>query len=515
MSAKPIRILLLEDNPTDAQIMQEALGAAKDGPFTVTWVKRTAEAVAQLKQGGFDLVLSDLSLPDSQGLDTMDRLLPDAGTTPVIVLTSLDDQRLAATALQRGAQDYLVKGYVQVYPDLLARSMRYAVERKRAQEEMRQAQERHWQLLEAISSILIGISPDGLVTHWNRVAETTFGVTAEQAVKRLITELPITWEQQRVWAGVAECRNAHRVVRIDDVGYARPDGQPGILGLTVNPVAGDTFGRAGFLIFGADITERKRADEALKKAYSDLKATQQELIQSEKLSALGRFALGVAHEVKNPLAVILGGTEYLQFRLPAEDAETHDTLKKLEEATLRADEIVRGLLRFARPSPLRIEPVKPEELVHEALDLFKNRSRLQNIEMVTRFGHGEVRVHVDKNQLQQALFNILLNAVEAMPKGGTLTVTTGTAAPPGWPAGVPCCVITVSDNGEGIAPEHLPKLFEPFFTTKRDKKGTGLGLSIAKMIMDHHKGEVTIESRLGAGTQVCLVLPRQEETAIR
>lgn len=242
-------------------------------------------------------------------------------------------------------------------------------------------------------------------------------------------------------------------------------------------------------------------------AEAELRRAQAQLIQSEKLAALGRFSAGLAHEVKNPLGVVLGGLEYLETRVPPGDHEWSEAIQKMKEAVVRADAVVLGLLQFARPSQRTLERTDPQTLVTDTLAFLRYRAPLSNIQIVTEFASNGLAVSVDRNQMQQVLFNILTNAVEAMPQGGMIGVRTY-AEPPAAPGGPGRCVVEVADTGAGMAPAALANLFEPFFTTKRDQKGTGLGLSIAKMIVEHHGGDILMESQPGKGTTVRIVLPQ-------
>lgn len=279
------------------------------------------------------------------------------------------------------------------------------------------------------------------------------------------------------------------------------------LSISVSPVL-DEAGRVTMLVhLVRDITARRQAEDALRKAYADLQEMQNSLIQSEKLAALGRFSLGVAHEIKNPLGIILGGIEYLDVKMPHLDAELKETMKKVEEATVRADRIVHTLLRFARPADLKTEKIRPEDMINETISFLKYRAPVSNIKITTNFMNEKVFVNVDKNQIQQVLFNLLMNAVEAMPpEGGTICVKTDKTAHRDFPA-AQVCVIEVSDTGTGITRDNLKRMFEPFFTTKRDKKGTGLGLPVSKTIVNNHKGDMVIESEEGKGTTVRVTLP--------
>ena len=242
--------------------------------------------------------------------------------------------------------------------------------------------------------------------------------------------------------------------------------------------------------------------DKLMKAYDELQRAQQQLIQSEKLAALGRFSAGVAHEVKNPLAIILSGVDCLRDQVGS-NADAAASLDIIDRSVQRADTIVRDLLKFARPSELQAEPADPAGLVDGTVELLTHSGSLKGVELAKDYRHGAARVRVDKNQLQQVLLNLMMNAIEAMPDGGSLRLATSAAEE----GGRTVCRITVADTGTGIAPEHLPRLFEPFHTTKRDKKGTGLGLSISKTIVESHGGTLTIASEAGKGTSMTVTVP--------
>jgi len=260
-----------------------------------------------------------------------------------------------------------------------------------------------------------------------------------------------------------------------------------------------------------DITERKKTADKLSNAYEELKKTQQELVQSEKMAALGRFSSGVAHEIRNPLGIILIGMEFLERKFSKTDVDIKKPIEKIKDATLRADTIVKSLLQFARPSELKTEKIKPEDLIDEALSLIKYKSSLHNIKIETHFAKEKLFIEVDKNQIQQVLINMLINAIEAMPKGGVIKIKTYETTQSKYSRVKPECVIEITDMGEGISEDNLTMIFEPFFTTKRDKKGIGLGMFMSKMIVINHNGDITVDSKVGKGTEVTIFLPIASE----
>ncbi len=255
---------------------------------------------------------------------------------------------------------------------------------------------------------------------------------------------------------------------------------------------------------------RRVAEAALHKTEQELSEAQRELMQSEKLAALGRFSSGIAHEVKNPLGIILGGTEFLANRLAKSDEDVKTAITKVREAALRAASILDEMLKFARPSELKLQPMDPNEVVKDALSLFQYGIGSRKVELKTTFAPGSLRIRVDRNQIQQVLFNLLANAVEAVPDGGFVRTTVSEVPAGRSPLKKRSCAIEIADAGVGISRENLPRVFEPFFSTKRDTKGTGLGLSVARTIVDHHGGSLRMASTPGKGTTATITLSLAE-----
>jgi two-component system NtrC family sensor kinase len=234
-----------------------------------------------------------------------------------------------------------------------------------------------------------------------------------------------------------------------------------------------------------------------------LKEAQSQLVQSAKLASLGRLAASIAHEINNPLAGILTYARLL-LRTLAEDSldgaargECLRNLGLVEREARRCTQIVANLLDFARQRPLDSKPMSVEAALEEALSLLQHQLQLKSVVLEKAFA-GVPPIGGDFGQLRQAFVNVLLNACDAMEKGGRLTVET--RATDG-----PTIEVSVQDTGAGIAPEHLQQIFDPFFTTKQ--KGTGLGLSVVHGIVERHGGRLEVQSELGRGTRLTIVLP--------
>lgn len=270
--------------------------------------------------------------------------------------------------------------------------------------------------------------------------------------------------------------------------------------------------------------ERKRAEEALKKTLADLAAsheqlqsTQLELVQSSKMETLGTLAAGIAHEVKNPLATVLMGLGYLSGHCPAEEAAVRETLDVMRDAVQRADSIVREMLRLAAGTKLDIAAEDLNQVVERALALVRYPLNAAGISVTREFGAGLPLVSLDRTKMEQVFINLFLNALHAMPQGGTLTLrtraaqwgsenmaTTGAAAR--FDPSDTVVIAEVQDTGPGIPEAHLGKLFTPFFTTKPAGVGTGLGLSVIKKIMELHGAHIDIRNATQGGVAATLIL---------
>jgi len=245
-----------------------------------------------------------------------------------------------------------------------------------------------------------------------------------------------------------------------------------------------------------------KKNEELQKAYEELSISEAELIQSEKMASLGQLSAGIAHELKNPLGIIIQGISYVQSSV--EDRTLIDACDRIKKSAIRADAIILNLLSFSRQTSPSFNEMDINILVEEALAMVEHQMNLQNIQIIRSYAHYIPKVRVDSNQIKQVFINIFINAAEAMQDGGTITITTRTGFAKG---GKSYIEVAITDTGTGIPEEILKNVFDPFFTTKRDSGGTGLGLSVTKGIIDHHQGSISIKSKEGVGTTVTITLP--------
>jgi two-component system sensor histidine kinase PilS (NtrC family) len=358
----------------------------------------------------------------------------------------------------------------------LARLLESAGQRaKVAESSLSELHALHDSIVRSIASGILTTDAEGRISYLNRAAEE-------------IVELPLSsirgLRLEELFPAVEEALHASRGHRLDhrlEAGWTSPSGQAKVLGFTVTPLLADDGRRLGSATVFQDLTP-----------YRELEL---QAARSERLAAVGKLAAGLAHELRNPLASISGSVELLAASASAQpdDARLLDIV--LREAD-RLSSLVSDFLAFARPAQPQPGPVNLPSLVREVLHVFESDPHVSEL---TRAEDLRPAVaHADASQLKQVLWNLLLNAAQATPAGGTLRVTTGPGEP-GW------VQVAVADDGSGIAAEDMQRIFDPFFTTKPD--GTGLGLATVHRIVDAHRGRLEVESHPGAGSCFTVHLP--------
>jgi signal transduction histidine kinase len=275
-----------------------------------------------------------------------------------------------------------------------------------------------------------------------------------------------------------------------------------------------------------DISEEKRAKEELlhalarlKQAHKDLRSLQLQLIEAEKMKSIGRLAAGVAHEVKNPLAIITMGIDCLSQLDLGNEPSAKDILHEISVAIERADHVVRDLLDFSAPKPLEVTEHDLNSVIDDALRLNRSILAAKHIEIVRNLAPDLPPLRIDRLKISQVLANLLTNAAAAVPaSGGSITVRTsarqltgvganiGDARSEVFRAGDLIVAAEIEDNGPGIPADKLAKIFDPFFTTKPTGEGTGLGLTVSKTILDLHGGLLNIANRDEGGARATMLL---------
>jgi len=614
------RLLLIEDNPGDARLVREALLETREGPgFELEWVDRLQSGLGWLDHEQVDLILLDLTLPDTQGLATLQRLRAQVPDIPIVVLTGNRDERTALQALKLGAQDYLTKGEIEGRS--LTRSIRYALERTRSRETLRALNSRLLTLVEASPIAIVGVDLGGAITIWNAAAERMLGWQEKEMTGTSFRLAAASEERQfahlrgRVLAGetvqgaefsaavrggiqihlqvaaapvrglegeingivyliedITEIRkmretlrrseesyrdlfeNANDIVCTFDLdsrftatnkkaeqmlGYSSEE----LLGRDIVTLASEggsgeilrtLFGAAESVIAPREIELLTKAGETLplevsaRVIFEDGRPTgiqgifrdirerrkfEAQLQQASKMEALGRLAGGIAHDFNNLLTVITGYADLHLMALPR-DSEMRKQVVPIITASYRAAELTRQLLAFSRQQIIRPRILDPGSIVKN-LAVMMPRLIGETIDLVVRIDENIGRIKGDPSQIEQVVMNLAVNARDAMPRGGKLTIEVANAsvssmqdakafdAEPGE-----YVMIAVTDTGKGMDAATQSRIFEPFFSTKKAGEGTGLGLATVYGIVKQNLGFVWLQSEVGCGTTLKIYLPR-------
>jgi two-component system, cell cycle sensor histidine kinase and response regulator CckA len=495
-----LRLLLVEDNDLDLELVLEEV----EKGYSVTHVRaETAEELdAALDQGGFDIMITDYSLPALSAPVAIGLVRERGVDLPILVVSRTVGEEAAVFALRAGANDFMAKGRLARLRPAIERELREAEgrrQRRRAEDDLRASQARYRTIVENTSDGVWLLDGDARTVFANARLGHWLGLDPAGIVSRSIDEFVAAESRADVARLLAARGGAEQL----EVRLRRADGSM-FDALLQAAVFGDAGSEASALVTVVDITERKRLEAQLR--------------QSHKMEAVGRLAGGVAHDFNNLLSVIMAYTSMLLDE-PSLDSSARADLEEVGAAATRAAELTQQLLAFSRqqvlaPRVLDVNGVLTgvEKMVRRLLE-----ATIQ-LTLLPRADVGMVRV--DQSQLEQVLLNLIINARDAMPSGGRLTVSTTNRALDGVSAaehhGVApgrYVVVTVSDTGVGMDGATQARIFEPFFTTKEKGKGTGLGLATVFGIVAQSGGHVAVQSELGKGTTFHVYLPRVDSAA--
>ena len=375
-------------------------------------------------------------------------------------------------------------------------------ERKVAQEAFQLSEQRFRLLVQGVSDYAIYmLDPDGRVTNWNTGAQRFKGYTKSEILGEHFSRF-YTEEDRETGLPVRALHTAVTEGRFEQEGWrVRKDGTRFWAHVVIDAIRDDSGTLVGFAKVTRDVTDRRAAQEELEK-------TRSALFQAQKMETVGQLTGGIAHDFNNLLAVVLGNLELLRKRLP-DDPKIKRFLDNSFEAAQRGASLTRRMLSFARRQELKVEPVNVPDLVRNMSDLVQ-RSIGPAVQVDTRFPLRIAPALADANQLELAVLNLMVNARDAMPDGGRVTVEAREevvrANPSSLKPGVYVC-LSVTDTGDGMDQETLGRAVEPFFTTKGIGKGTGLGLSMIHGFAEQSGGRLTLRSRKGDGTTAEIWLP--------
>jgi two-component system cell cycle sensor histidine kinase/response regulator CckA len=493
-----IKVLLIDDDEDDYVITRNMFAKIEEQSFQLEWEGSYAAAVETIKAGRHDIYLTDYRLGEHNGLDLV-RLVAACGYKGlVIMLTGKGERRVDIEATMAGAADYLAKDSVTSV--LLERSIRHALERKRAAEALQLSEQRYRDIVENAHDFIYSHDLKGNYTSINNAGEQITGYTREETLTMnfVQTVAPDFVERAReMMAG----KLAGEKGTACDLEIIAKDGRRIALEINTKLVFRDGA-PVGIQGTARDVTERKELEEQLR--------------QSQKMEAIGRLAGGIAHDFNNLLTAITGYSELSMKRLGKEDPLLGN-LQEIKKAGDRAASLTRQLLAFSRKQVLQPK-VLDLNLVVSDLERMLTRLIGEDIELCTVLEPKLASIKVDPGQIQQIIMNLAVNARDAMPQGGKLTIETKNvllddeyarkhlAVTPG-----PFVMLAVSDSGSGIDPHTQSRIFEPFFTTKEVGKGTGLGLSTVYGIVKQSGGNIWVYSEVGRGTTFTIYLPSTDD----
>ena len=510
-----LRIVHLEDNLLDRELVRQAL--ADDTIATdFAYAASKADYTAALERGNFDLILSDFSMPGYDGHAALAFAQKQCPEVPFLLVSGTIGEERAIETLKSGATDYVLKDRLERLAPAVRRALREAGNRAKAidaEKALREAEARYRGIFENAVEGIYQSTPQGKLLSVNLRMARLCGYESPEELRASVSDLghDLHVEPPRR-AEFDRLLNAHGEVLAYESRIRRKDGT--IIWVSENARAvRDTGGQLlHYESMVTDITARKAGEEA----FRELEA---QLMQAQKMEAVGQLAGGLAHDYNNVLCVVIGWARLLLDRgtMP-QDAV--GPLTQIFNAGNRAANLTRQLLIFSRKQTVDRRAIDLN-LVTAELSAMLRRVIGEHITLTLALSQAPCPAEADAGMIEQVLMNLVVNARDAMPNGGTLTIaseqiTIVDAASRRHPAARPGDFVCVSvrDTGCGIPPEHFQRIFEPFFTTKEVGRGTGLGLSMVFAIVQQHQGWIEVESVVGTGTCFRILLPAVPAAAI-
>jgi PAS domain S-box-containing protein len=543
------KILVVEDSPTQSEELRLILEARG---FTVETSPDGEQALERLARSAFDLIISDIMMPGISGYELCRRVKSDPATrdVPVVLLTTLSDPLDIIQGLECGADNFVTKPYdpgylvgrlkgvlenrrlraegrIKVGVEILFLGRKFTItsdkeqildllmatfedivrtnrELQASEEALRESERRTRLIIDTAYEAFIAMDVEGRIVEWNAEAERIFGWLRQEALGRLLvdTVIPERYRTAHI-AGLEHYRATGEgplLGRRVEIEAVRRDGSEFPLELTISPTRiGDT---AIFTAFLRDITERRRAEEALRAAKSEAEEARE--VAERASRAKSEFLSRMSHELRTPLNAVLGFAQLLEIDdLGPDHGESVEQILRAGRHLLQLIDEVLDVARIEEGRlSLSIEPVHLDEVVGEALDLVRPSAAPADIRMWTESSHFDRHVLADRQRLKQVLMNLLSNAVKYNRQGGTVTVS---CAP--TPEGR--LRIGVADTGPGIPPEVRDRLFLPFERLGAEQtavEGTGIGLSISKRLVELMGGEIGAASEIGRGSTFWVTL---------
>jgi two-component system, cell cycle sensor histidine kinase and response regulator CckA len=508
---KPLRVLHVEDSEGDSALVMREL---RRGGFDPSFERVETRAAFKnaLREKEWDVIISDYALPGYNGAAALADTRETGKDIPFILVSGTIGEETAVDAMRAGAHDYVLKNRLGRLAPAVARELQESKDRgarRLAEDALRESEGRFRRLAESGLVGIIVAEHSGKIVAANDAFLAMVGYSRDDLAAGLVSWARMTPpEWSSTTAAAAEQLRMHGVARPWEKEYICKDGS------RVSALVGVATLEGGRNIsLSIDLTERKQAEAGRARAEEGLRRSELQLRQAQKMEAVGRLAGGVAHDFNNVLSVILSYSELILADVePGEPIR--DDIEEIRKAGRRAAALTRQLLTFSHQQVLDPKVLDLNEVL-VSMDKMLQRILGADVDLVLLPTRVLGRVRVDPSSIEVVIMNLVVNARDAMPTGGTLTIKTSNVvlgqadarAHLGVKPG-PHVMLAVTDTGTGIDEAILARIFEPFFTTKAIGQGTGLGLSTVFGVAQQSGGSVWVDSKLGSGTTFRVYLPR-------
>ncbi len=485
----PLKILLVEDDADQARLIEIQL-LSFNSHVEVDTASSGNACLKKLGKKRYETIILDYCLPECNGIEVLGKIKETGIDTPVIMVSANGNEKVAVEALKGGAQDYLVKdsGYLALLPKAVQRT----IEKKQFEVKLRKAEERNRELFEKVLS-----SKNRLQTLFDGIEDVIFEVNrdyeivlANKKFSELCHDEPENLIGKKCYDVYVDCEpcddcNVKATLETLQPHSVEKTNNVGVFDTRSYPIFNVDNELASVAVYSKNITEKKGLEKSL--------------LQSEKLATIGLLASGIAHELRNPLNIIETARYYIDEFLPEQNNDISAKLEIISKNVKRASNIINNLLEYSRHSEYERESIDLKKLVSNTMSLIEKEFVAKNVEYVFE-DKANTFVCFNMDSLKQVLFNIIINAIQAMPNGGRLKVSIEQSS-------TDSVDLKISDTGIGIPKENLTHLFSPFFTTKEVGVGTGLGLYVSHMIIEREGGKIRVDSELDEGTTFTVSLP--------
>jgi PAS domain S-box-containing protein len=499
MDEKLIKVLLIEDDIIDRKLVEQLL--IKYTPplkFTIESTGTLSGAIKCLSEAEYDIALVDLGLPDSSGIEAVQKLNEVSPRMPIVVLTGLDSEEVGLLAIKNGAADYLVKS--QSLKDLLIRTMRYAIERKNTEEKIKYAAQAWRITFDSISDMVSIHDTDFKIVRVNKAFASALHTEPKKVIGKTCYEILHNTKQP-----CPDCPHMLTLKTQKPHTFELFEPSLGIhLGISTSPVFDEKGKIVGSVHIAKNITERRLAEENLRKANEKLK---------EYNELKDEFVSTVSHELRTPLSIIQSAIRLVLDEIPGKIVDKQkEVLTTALDSVKWLTKIVNSLLTLSKiesgKMDLHKEVVDICKLIQDTVSEYKPLAQEKGLSLNCELPGHNIDISLDPDKMRQVLVNLISNSIKFTSEGGEIKVT---------------CIkrdeevqFSVRDTGIGIAKEDMIRLFNKFTQFSKNsslkEKGTGLGLAIVKKLVEMHDGRINVESAIGQGTTFTISLPLTNQT---